>query len=244
MSESFKIFTDPGKFSEQEQTYLELREKEGRIYNDEQVRRLPEIPPNHPLAFEWKVRKRSSEKLLKYLDSKNQSLRILEIGCGNGWLSHAMSKIKDADVTGVDINIPELEQAARVFKNQKNLQFGYADIFETSFENRFDIIVIASAIQYFPSPVKSIDRLLGMINKNGEIHILDSPLYKSEKESGEAHERSAAYFRKQGASSMSQYYFHHSRLFLKRYNFRLIKPSLLDWMRFSASFPWVIICNS
>jgi ubiquinone/menaquinone biosynthesis C-methylase UbiE len=244
MPGALKIVTNPGKFSEQEQAYLKLRQKEGRIYSDEQLKKLPDIPPDHPLRFEWKVRKNSSGKLVKYLTSKQHPLRILEIGCGNGWLSHTMSKIKGTEVIGMDINMPELEQAARVFGYQENLQFVYADVFETSLENRFDIIVIASAIQYFPVPEKLIDKVLGLVNKNGEIHIIDSPVYKSEKDSGAAHKRSADYFLKQGAPAMDQYYFHQNNLFLSKYSSRQVKASLFDRVTHSSPFPWVIIYNS
>jgi len=236
------IITNPEKFSEKEKIYLELRKQEGRIYTDEEVKLLPKIPAGHPLAFEWKIRKKSSEKLVKYLSSKKLPLTILEIGCGNGWLSYSLAKIAGSEVTGLDINLTELNQATNVFSDQLNLQFVYADIFDTWFdEKKFNIIVMAAAVQYFPEFEKLIDRLLSLLAKGGEIHLLDSPFYKSEKESDEAHKRSADYFSKRGSSSMSQYYFHHSRLFLNNYNFRLIKPSLVNKISYSKVFPWVII---
>lgn len=239
------IVTNPEIFSEKERIYIELREHEGRVYSDEEVKLLPNIPFNHPLAFEWKVRKKSSEKLVNYLSTKKLPLTILEIGCGNGWLSHSLAKIANSEVTGLDINLTELEQAARVFSGHSNLQFIYADIFDTWFDGKkFDMIVMAAAIQYFPEPKKLINRLLSMLTKNGEIHIIDSPLYKSEKESEEANKRSAEYFLKQGSSSMSQYYFHHTPSFLKSYKFSLIKPSLLEKISRSKLFPWVIIYKS
>src|SRR5579863_3205882 len=126
--------TNPETFVEKEIIYLDLRQKEGRIYSDEALKMLPDVSPNHALAFEWKVRKRSSEKLIKRLSSKHIPLKILEIGCGNGWLSHKISEIGDSEVTGVDINMTELKQATRVFGEQKNLTFLYADIFQSAFD--------------------------------------------------------------------------------------------------------------
>lgn len=239
------ILTNPEIFSEKERIYLELRKQEGRVYIDEEVKLLPNIPSNHPLAFEWKIRKKSSEKLVKYLSGKNLTLTILEIGCGNGWLSHSLAKISDSEVTGLDINLTELSQAAKVFSDQSNLQFVYADIFDSWFEGKkFDIVVMASSIQYFQEPEKSINRLLSLLTKSGEIHLIDSPLYKSQKESGEAHKRSAGYFLKQSSPAMNQYYFHHNRLFLNSYKFRLIKPSFFEKISYRKLFPWVIIYKS
>lgn len=236
------IWANPQKFSEQEEIYLTLREQEGRIYSDQELTLLPLVPKNHPLSFEWKVRKNSSERLIQYLSSKRPPLKILEIGCGNGWLSYKMSKIDRSEVTGLDINMTELGQAARVFGHQQNLKFVYADIFESSLTSqKFDIIVVAAVIQYFPEPKKLIDQLMGLLRENGEIHIFDSPLYKSEEESFAAHQRSSSYFHKQGAPAMNRYYFHHSNLFLNKYPIKQVKPSLVDKVFKRFPFPWVII---
>ncbi len=36
--------------------YLRVREKEGRLYSDQIVARLPDIPADHPLVDEWRAR--------------------------------------------------------------------------------------------------------------------------------------------------------------------------------------------
>ena len=69
-----------------ETLYLQLREKEGRVYPDEHVALLPDVSTTHPHYKEWLVRQESSQKLLRWLKKKKKPLDILEIGCGNGWL--------------------------------------------------------------------------------------------------------------------------------------------------------------
>ena len=74
----------------------------------------------------------------------------MELGCGNGWLTHHLAMIKNSYVVGVDINRFELEQAARVFNNFNNHKFFYADVFADYFKlGDFDIILLAGSIQYF-----------------------------------------------------------------------------------------------
>ena len=53
-----------------ETLYIELREKEGRIYSDEQVALLPNISDTHAHYNEWVIRKDSSQKLLRWLKKK------------------------------------------------------------------------------------------------------------------------------------------------------------------------------
>src|SRR5215213_9914853 len=94
-----------------EELYIFLRDYEGRIYTDDEVAKLPDIKANHRYKQEWGIRKRSSQKPKHYLKKKKKSLNILEVGCGNGWLSHQLSAIENSIVKGIDINQIELSQA-------------------------------------------------------------------------------------------------------------------------------------
>ena len=67
-----------------EKLYLQLREKEKRIYTDEEVIALPEIAEGHPHYAEWQMRKQSAKRLVTYLQREQRPLKILEVGCGNG----------------------------------------------------------------------------------------------------------------------------------------------------------------
>src|SRR5271157_59561 len=99
-----------------EDLYIGVRQQEKRLYTDEQLKNLPDIDSLHIYCNEWKIRKRSGERLIAYLGRKRRNLRILEVGCGNGWLSAKMAAIPKARVTGLDINQVEIAQANRVFK--------------------------------------------------------------------------------------------------------------------------------
>ncbi len=153
--------------------------REGRLYPDQLVARLPEIPGDHPLAEEWHWRADSSSRLLAYLAEKPGKLDLLDLGCGNGWLSMKLSCLRGSRVWGVDRNLLELHQAGRLFEKPNLLLFA-ADITELPVHrNAFDIIILASVIQYFPDLAGLLHALLLLLKRSGEIHILDSPLYSS-----------------------------------------------------------------
>jgi len=187
--------------------YLKVRDLEGRVYSDELVSRLPYMPKNHEQQTEWKLRQKSTNRFVEHLGNTSDK-KLLEIGCGNGWFTaHCSKQVKNA--IGVDINLPELEQGARVFK-QSNIQFLYWDIFsEIPFTQKFDVIVLNAVVQYFPDFEKLKGRLLELLSEKGEIHIIDSPFYKDE-EVKEAKERTMSYYTKMGVKQMSEYYHHHS----------------------------------
>ena len=123
----------------------------------DRVPTLPDINKFAVHATEWKYRKISAERILKYLE-RTKAENILELGCGNGWFANLISKRKKSITVGVDINETELIQAARLFSKEHTL-FVYGDIFETVWPtNCFDIIILNSSLQYFPYQMCIRDR--------------------------------------------------------------------------------------
>ena len=101
--------------------YIALKLKEGTIFNDKELAALPDVPAFHPYSWEWSIRRHSCYKLFRYIKRHSNLCNILEVGCGNGWLSANMSKAAGVTVTGIDINLVELQQARKVFRKIRNL---------------------------------------------------------------------------------------------------------------------------
>jgi ubiquinone/menaquinone biosynthesis C-methylase UbiE len=224
-----------------EQQYILLRRKEGRIYSDEEVKQLPAVPDGHPLAKEWKIRSFSVGRLTRYLEKKSTSLKILEVGCGNGWLSHRLALLQNSEVTGIDINSFELKQANRVF-SRKNLDFIYGDIRNGILNDSFNVVVFAASLQYFSSVQEIINSALNILVPGGEIHILDTHFY-SQHQLEEAEQRTNRYFNELGFPSMKDYYFHHSLKELDPYAIQILyDPNALSNKIFKTSpFYWIRI---
>jgi 2-polyprenyl-3-methyl-5-hydroxy-6-metoxy-1,4-benzoquinol methylase len=244
LSKTTTIFTNStAAFAQQ---YIAVRKAEDRLYKDDAVAQLPDISRSHPHSREWAIRKKSSTALKVYLSKKNKPLAILEVGCGNGWLCHQLAQIKGAAVSGIDINQQELQQAARVFASFANLSFTNASLGDCDTARKYDVVIFAASVQYFPSLSEMIDAALQRIVPGGEIHILDSPFYKNEAAAMTAQERSIAHYQQLGYPEMAVYYFHHSisDLPMQLATF-LYNPN--HWRsRFSRPhnpFPWLIIKN-
>lgn len=227
-----------------EHEYIAVRQKENRLYTDDQVEWLPEIELDHPHHKEWQIRRNSCNKLTQYLSSKKTQLNILEVGCGNGWLCSQLSKIPGSNVAGVDINKTEVEQAKRVFGHIENLEFFHGEITDENTKNeRFDVVVFAASIQYFPHLDEILGPALKLLNLFGEIHILDSHFYRSV-ELETARRRSADYYESIQLSEMSNHYFHHCVEELKAYNHKIFyNPDLLIYrfLKNKNPFPWICI---
>ena len=226
-----------------EKLYLLVRQKEQRVYSNAELMNLPEIAASHKHHYEWSVRKESCKNLIAYLKKKNQFLRILEIGCGNGWLSHKLAEIPRTEVIGLDINLTELQQAANVFTNS-NLQFVYGDIRENILQNRqFDIIIFAGAIPYFSSLTEIIHSTLESLTPRGEIHIIDSFFYNTGNVET-AKQNCREYYRNMGIPDMANYYFHHLLSGMDQFNYTMMQQRHSFFKRLflkRSVFPWLLI---
>jgi SAM-dependent methyltransferase len=237
---STTLHVNPDSFEER---YLSLREKEGRIYSDEQVLQLPNIEKNHPHYNEWQIRKETCNRLRNYFEKRSSPLKILEVGCGNGWLAHQLSEIPGSKVTGIDINFKELQQATRVFNHIPNLQFIHGGINSNETEDAlYDFIVFAASIQYFSSLKEILNQAIRKLKSNGEIHIIDTNFYNPG-EINAAKERSAKYFSDLGFPEMTEHYFHHSPDELNFFRFETpYQPSFFNRLSNNKNpFPWFCI---
>jgi len=224
-----------------ERCYNHLRRKEERVFTDAETALLPEVPRGHPHSGEWKIRSASCKKLVSRLRKKKRELSILEVGCGNGWLSHQLAMIMEAQVVGLDINAAELEQAKRVFAGCPNLQFLYGALNSFGVE-RFDVIVFASSIQYFPSLTGTLQWSLQLLHPGGEIHILDSHFYSKE-ESKAAQKRSQDYFHRMKMEEMNDFYFHHSLASLRGFSYEVLyQPRSFTKRIFPNANPFYWVC--
>ena len=211
-------------FQEFEKEYLSIRAKEGRLYEDDVVKKLPFIDDN-----EWRIRARSAKKLLDQLRKEN-CRSFTEIGCGNGWLTNYLQRGLNANAVGIDINKTELDQATRLSGGAK---FLYGDILSDDLKKyRSGTIIFAASIQYFPDLKKIIDSL------SGTIHIIDSPFYENAQE---ARKRSGIYFESKN-SGMKTFYFHREFKELEEYEHEfLYRPSRVKRIFGNSPFPWIRI---
>lgn len=232
-----------------ESIYLKVREREKRVYSDDELQNLPFASDYNYHKKEWKIRAKSFSRFKKYLETKKSSLNILDLGCGNGWFSGQLSKSFNHKFYCVDVNITELKQGRRVF-DKDNLIFIYADVFSVEFPvSFFDVIILNASIQYFSEIKTLLNKLFSLTKVNGEIHIIDSPIYP-EGEVENAKKRTHDYYNSIGFPEMIKNYFHRSWNEFSVYDFEILyNPSSVKrklkkmFLINDSPFPWIRIKN-
>jgi 2-polyprenyl-3-methyl-5-hydroxy-6-metoxy-1,4-benzoquinol methylase len=189
--------------------YHRVRAREQRIHSDQVVRDLPTSGSRTAHASEWRIRARSLRRLRKHLHDQGSALRILDIGCGNGWMSAALAA-DGHSVFALDAHLEELEQAARTFPD-RNVTWCLGDPRDAALPAAtFDIVLFAASLQYFPSLPDLFNAIVPALSPAGSVHVLDTMLYADERHKVEAQARSVAYYRSLEAPEMSFYYHAHA----------------------------------
>jgi ubiquinone/menaquinone biosynthesis C-methylase UbiE len=230
------------KYDDFERAYTNVRKKEGRILTIDEIRKLPELSTGNDKIL-WMRRKRTVNRFLKYLEKRGNPLKILDVGCGNGFFTHQMS-LRGHQLYGLDVNHLELLQAREAFA-ERDIKWICADIMEDQFPwSDFDLITFNASFQYFKDSVNIIKKCFQLLNAHGEIHIMDSPFYKDGQVSA-ARQRSRDYYESMGVEEMSDHYFHHGYAEMSGFPVEVMfRPSRWKTIFLTDSpFPWLRITN-
>jgi SAM-dependent methyltransferase len=169
--------------------YEYIRCKEGRCSQDPAFYlALPFTDLTGNFSHQWRIRARS----FRYLERKllpriskvyGSSLRILDIGAGNGWLSCRLALAGHRSVA-VDLcaNVFDGLEAAAAFASvlQEFFPRFQVDMNELPFENaQFDVAIYNASLHYSTDYVSTIREAVRCLRPGGTILIVDSPSYTS-----------------------------------------------------------------
>jgi SAM-dependent methyltransferase len=185
--------------------YHTVRTLEHRILPDGIVRGLPRAGSRTAHPAEWRIRHRSLQRLLQVLAGERRTLQVLDIGCGNGWMSAALAHAGHT-VMGLDVHRAELEQAARVFPS-RNVTWCMGDPLHAPLpEAGYDVVVFAASLQYFDDMPALAQRVRGLLRPGGVVHVVDTMLYPDRSAAEAARERSRAHYARLGVEDLARRY--------------------------------------
>lgn len=103
------------------------------------------------------------------LKNIDKTSKILEVGCGLGYLTYAMRK-KGYNAFGLDISKEAIERN----KQQLGNFYVCGNVYDYALNNKYDVIVLTELIEHINEPLSFIETLIGMLNPDGSI-ILTTP---------------------------------------------------------------------
>lgn len=104
--------------------------------------------------------------MLQSSKDHNKIKNILEIGCGTGYVTQALTELfPSAHITAVDIAPGMINEAKPKFKNN-SVDFICSDIEKMDLTNTYDIIISNATFQWFNHMPQTIKKLYDALNSN------------------------------------------------------------------------------
>jgi demethylmenaquinone methyltransferase/2-methoxy-6-polyprenyl-1,4-benzoquinol methylase len=97
-----------------------------------------------------------------------EGLDILDVACGTGVLFPDYLKRGAASVTGIDISPEMAKIAQRKFPEVKVI---CGDVETTTFDRKFDAIMVYNAFPHFPDPARLIRVLAELVKPGGRLSV-------------------------------------------------------------------------
>jgi SAM-dependent methyltransferase len=164
--------------------YETIRREEGRCSDDpDYYRSLPYPDDSWPRSEEWSIRAKSFEALTREVIEPmeklyGQSLKILDLGAGNGWLSNCLA-IREHEVAAVDLitNSYDGLGAHRYYEN------AYLPI-QSEFNrlpfdgSQFNLAIFNASFHYAERYEETLEEVLRILSPESKVVILDTPVYQ------------------------------------------------------------------
>ncbi len=190
------------------QEYQAVRIAEGRGSLDPAYyRELPYHDLTGQFASDWKIRAQSFRRFLDEivipLEKKaHRKLKILDLGAGNGWLSYRLARRGHYPVA-VDLQIGSVDGLGAHIHYDASFLPIQADFNHLPFSHRqADLVIFNASFHYSTDYEASLLEAMRILLPEGQVVILDSPIYEDSRSGAEmVREREARFQERYGFAS-------------------------------------------
>jgi SAM-dependent methyltransferase len=151
------------------------------------------VHAGHLGAIEWRIRRESWRTLRQLLRSHESgfrpnsrgSLRVLDVGAGNGWLSNRLCGEGHAPVA-LDLNVDAIDGLGACRAYHVAFPVVQADFDALPLApGQFDVVVINASLHYAPDPAHTLEEASRAAVAGSPLVVMDSPIVADDEE-GEA----------------------------------------------------------
>lgn len=173
--------------------YRAVREQDGyRTHDAGYYRRLPHVPDDDPRAVEWRLRRESFDRFSRVVlepSANGSGLRAIDLGAGNGWLSHQLTAVGHRAVA-IDVLDDDADGLGAGRHYRTPFALVQAQFDALPFMNHIcDLAVFNASLHYAADPERTLLEAARVVAPGGAIVVMDSPMFRSQ-DAGEAMVRS------------------------------------------------------
>lgn len=134
----------------------------------------------------WRIRAISYDTMLAEVvqplsQTRGRALQILDAGAGNGWLSYRLS-LEGHHLLATDLRVDRMDGLGACSWYMDESPFVVA---QATFEQiplcdrQLDLVIFGGSIHYAADYLVTLNEALRVLRRDGQLVIIDSPLYKS-----------------------------------------------------------------
>lgn len=121
-------------------------------------------------------------KIIQDSNSKKKGQKILEVGCGTGFLSLELARVGN-NVLGIDVSKKSISEAKKYLtkidnKKSLNLSYEVKDANKINFDKKFDVVIFYRSLHHFKNSKKLLKKISNNLKPKG-ILIICEPLRKN-----------------------------------------------------------------
>ncbi len=162
--------------------YRQVREDDGyRQREAAYYRSLPTVDARDPQAARWRVRQESFRNLVRVLPRFGRgALRVLDLGAGNGWLSHRLTALGHRCVA-----LDWLDDVEDGLGARKHYPVGFTAV-QADFDElpmapgQFDLAIFNASLHYSPDAAPTLRHAREMLVAGGALVVMDSPVFTTD----------------------------------------------------------------
>jgi SAM-dependent methyltransferase len=202
---------------------------------------LPYLSPGQHQYEIWRIRAKSYEALLAQVVIPARMrqalrLRVLDLGAGNGWLSHLLGD-DSTDCVALDVVDNDWDGLGAAHNFTSSFLKVQASFDELPFAaGSFDLIVFNASFHYSKSYHATLKEALRVLDASGKLIIMDSPVYHSQEAGAqmavEKHDQFESRFGVRSESIICEEFLTHDRLD------RLAGDLGLVWDKWEPFYHW------
>lgn len=165
--------------------YESIRQAEGRGgAGPEFYRSLPYTQIGSPFHIDWQMRLQSYTTFITQLlepreRQATQSLKILDLGAGNGWLSNRLS-LRGHNLTAVDLVVNSFDGlGAHILYDQRFIPVQAEYEYLPLAEAQYDLAIFNASLHYAERYEAALAEALRTLIPGGALVIMDTPFYRN-----------------------------------------------------------------
>ncbi len=145
-------------------------------------RQLPQAQRSDPQHAVWRIRQESFRHLCRRVLTRlgRRPLRVLDLGAGNGWLSHRLTMLGNICVAIDWLDDPDDGLGAAVHYpitfTRVQADFDHLPVVA----GQFDVVIFNASLHYSANPVASIRNAARTLVDAGTLVVMDSPVFVSD----------------------------------------------------------------